>query len=267
MIIIGEKINSSIKIINEAVQANNESAVHEIVKKQIEYGANYLDVNCGTFVDKETVKMIWLINVIRAVSDVPLCIDSPNPIVVKEGLKQLNTSNVIINSITAEKERWETFLPLVTEYNASVIALCMNDEGIPDDPDKRLKIALDMANKFSAKGITPEKIYFDPMVKPISTNSDNGQITLKTMKKIKKEIPEAHITCGLSNISYGLPMRKLLNQAFSVAAIFAGLDTAIINPMDKNLMSLIYASEALSGKDDYCMDYITKFREGYFDVQ
>jgi len=266
MIIIGEKINTSIKTVNEAVISENESAVQDIVNKQIAHGANYLDVNCGTFVDCEVQKIRWLINTIRKVSDVPLCIDSPNPVVVKDGLALLNSSNVIINSITAEKERWEAFEPLITGYDASVIALCMNDQGIPDDSEQRTKIALDIAEKFSAKGVSPDRIYFDPMVKPISTNSQNAVITLETMRNIRKEIPEAHITCGLSNISYGMPVRKLLNQAFLVSAIFAGLDTAIVNPMDKNLMSLVFASEALTGKDEYCMEFISKYREGYFDV-
>ncbi|MGE5474994.1 MAG: dihydropteroate synthase [Ignavibacteriales bacterium] len=267
MIIIGEKINTSIKSINEAVLLENEGAICEIAKKQVEYGANYLDINCGTFVEQEIPKMKWLISTIRKVNDIPMCIDSPNHEVVRAGLQILNTSNVIINSITAEKQRWDHFLPLVTEFNASVIALCMNDEGIPDNSEDRLKIAFDIANEFSAQGIKPDRIYFDPMVKPISTNSQNALITLETMKCISKEIPEAHITCGLSNISYGLPVRKLLNQAFLVSAIFAGLDTAIVNPMDKNLMSLVYASETLTGKDDYCMEFISKFRDGYFDVQ
>ncbi|MGE5329858.1 MAG: dihydropteroate synthase [Deltaproteobacteria bacterium] len=265
MIIIGEKINTSIKAVNEAVLTENEAAIQEITAKQIEYGSNYLDVNCGTFVENEAAKMRWLINIIKKVNDIPLCIDSPNPLVVKEGLELLNTSDVIVNSITAEKERWELFEPLVTEFKTSVIALCMNDDGIPDNPEERMKIAFDIANRLSAKGVSPDRIFFDPMVKPISTNSQNAAITLEAMKSIRKEIPDAHITCGLSNISYGLPVRKLLNQAFMVSTIFAGLDAAIINPMDKRLMALVYASEALAGKDDYCMEFITKFREGYFD--
>lgn len=266
MIIIGEKINTSIKSVNEAVLLENESTICEIANKQVESGANFLDINCGTFVDEEKSKMKWLISTVRKATDAPMCIDSPNHEVVKEGLQLLNTSNAIINSITAEKQRWDAFLPLVTEYNSSVIALCMNDEGIPENSEDRLKIAFDIANKFSAKGVNPDRIYFDPMVKPISTNSQNAIIILEAMKSIKKEIPQAHITCGLSNISYGLPVRKLINQAFLVSAIFAGLDTAIVNPMDKNLMALVYASEALTGKDDYCMEFIAKFREGYFDL-
>jgi len=265
MIIIGEKINSSIKNVNEAVLTENESVIKEIVNKQIEYGADYLDINCGTFVDNESKKMKWLIKIIKEVTGVPLCIDSPNPLVVKEGLELLNTSNVIINSITAEKERWELFQPLVTEYNTSVIALCMDDNGIPDNSEARMKIAFSIADKFSTKGVSPDRIFFDPMVKPISTNSQNAIITLETIRNIRKEIPEVHIACGLSNISYGLPVRKLLNQAFLVSAIFAGLDTAIVNPIDKKLMSLVFASETLAGRDDYCMEFITKYREGYFD--
>lgn len=267
MIIIGEKINTSINSIKEAVQNKDENAIQELTKKQIEYGADYLDVNCGTYVNDEIEKMSWLLNTIRKVTNAPLCIDSPDNSVIKSALELIGASDVIINSITAEKDRWEKFMPMVVEYKTSVIALCMNDEGIPDSPEQRLKIAFDIADKFSAKGVSLDRIFFDPMVKPVSTDSNNGVVTLEAMKSIRKELPEAHITCGLSNISYGLPVRKLLNQAFLVSAIFAGLDTAIVNPMDKSLMSLVYASEALTGKDEYCMGYITKFREGYFDLK
>ena len=265
MIIIGEKINTSIKIVQEAVEQKDKMSIQEIAQKQVEAGANYLDVNCGTFINDEVEKIDWLIQTVQEVVSIPICIDSPNSKAIQAGLKVIKNGKPIVNSITGEKVRWDSIVPLVTSYKASVIVLCMDDNGIPENSDERLKVAVRMANELIKKGVYAEDIYFDPMVEPISTNSLNGLITLESMQKIKKEIPGVHLTCGLSNISFGLPTRKIINQAFLVAAIIAGLDTAIINPLDKKLMSLVYAAEALAGKDEYCMEYIAKYRSGFLE--
>ena len=266
MIIIGEKINTSAKIAREAVENLNADFIQEIAKKQTEAGADFLDINCGTFIDSEVEKMKWIIETVQKVAETPLCIDSPNSEVIEEGLKVNKNGKPIINSITAESNRWSSILPLVIEYKTSVVALCMNDDGIPDEPAKRFSIAHSMANEMAQKGISLSDIFFDPMVKPISTDSNSGRLTLETMRLIKKEIPDAHLICGLSNISFGLPVRKLLNQGFLCGAIFSGLDSAIIDPMDKKIMSLVYAAEALAGKDEYCMEYISKYREEKLEV-
>ncbi len=266
MIVIGEKINSSIKSIETAVQNQDEAAIQEIASKQVENGADYLDVNCGTFINDEEENIKWLINVVQSVENISVCIDSPNAKAIEAGLKAVKTGNPIINSITAEKVRWESILPLAVEHKASVVALCMDDNGMPEEPEARLRVALKMAEEMAKKGVTPEKIFFDPMVKPISTDSRNGLLTLEAMRLIRKEVSDAHITCGLSNISFGLPLRKLINQSFLVASIFAGLDTAIVDPLDKKLMSLMHAAEALAGKDEYCMEYITRYRSGQIEV-
>lgn len=266
MIIIGEKINTSLKNTQSAVENNDRVLIEQLAKSQVEAGAVYLDVNCGTFMDEEINKMDWLIRVIQGVTDIPLCIDSPNSKAIEAGLKVNRNGTPIINSITAEKERWNTVLPLIVEYSTSVIALCMDDSGIPDEPEKRLMIAHKIAEELLKKGISTDNIFFDPMVKPISVDNQSGKLTLEAMRLIKKEIPEAHLTCGLSNVSYGLPVRKLLNKSFLSASIFAGLDTAIVDPLDKKLMSTLFAAEALVGKDEYCIEYINKYREGLLEI-
>ena len=266
MVIIGEKINTSIKNTQSAVENEDRTYIEELAKNQIEAGATYLDVNCGTFAGHEVKKMEWLIQVIQGKVKTPLCIDSPNAKVIEAGLKINMNGKPIINSITAEIERWDAILPLVLEYDTSVIALCMDDDGIPDEPEKRLKIANRIAEEMVQKGINLDDVFFDPMVKPISTDNQSGVLTLETMRLIKKEMPEAHLICGLSNVSFGLPVRKLLNTSFFVSAIFAGLDSAIMNPLDKKIMSIIYATEALAGKDEYCMEYISKYREGLLEI-
>lgn len=266
MIVIGEKINTSIKPVQTAVQNYDDAFIKDIAKKQMQNGAGYLDVNCGTFLEDESVRMKWLIEVVQDTVDIPLCIDSPNPKAIEEGLKVNKKESPIINSITAEKDRWESILPLIVNYKTKIIALCMDDNGIPENPEGRVDIARRMAEEMARKGINEENIYFDPMVQPVSTDSRNALVTLETIKKIRQEIPKANVVCGLSNISYGLPARKLLNQSFVVAAVLAGLGAAIIDPLDRRLMSLVYAADTIAGNDDYCMNFIGKYREGSLEV-
>ncbi len=265
MIVIGEKINTSIEQIGQAVENKDKSAIEEIAKKQVENGADYLDINCGTFIDDEPAYMKWLVETVQDVVDKPLCIDSPNADAVESGLKSIRHGTPIVNSITAERQRWEAMLPLVLEHNAYVVALCMDGDGIPEQPDGRVKIAVRLADELARKGLDAENIFFDPMVNPISTNTQNGLITLETMRRLKQEIPLARIVCGLSNISYGMPARRLINQVFMAASVVSGLDACIVDPLDRRLMSLLYASEALAGKDEYCMDYIGRYRSGLLD--
>ncbi|NCU27379.1 methyltetrahydrofolate cobalamin methyltransferase, partial [Candidatus Nomurabacteria bacterium] len=196
----------------------------------------------------------------------PFAIDSPNPLAIKAGLRANKNGKPIINSITGERERLEAILPLAVEYNTGIIALCMDDNGMPETADERIGIARTLIKELTAAGIALEDIYIDPMIRPIGTGSHYGNVALDTMRAVKQEYPEAHIACGLSNISFGIPARKVMNQAFLVAAMTSGMDGAILDPLDKKLMTFLYATEALLGTDDFCMNYITKFREGELEV-
>jgi 5-methyltetrahydrofolate--homocysteine methyltransferase len=142
----------------------------------------------------------------------------------------------------------------------------MDDKGMPETIQDRVMIAERLIEKLTKEGLSIDDIYIDPMVRPIGTGSHYGVVAIETIRKIKTEFPEVHIACGLSNISFGIPARKLMNQAFLVAAMAAGMDGAILDPLDKKLMSFMYATEALMGMDDYCMNYLTKFREGEIEV-
>ena len=266
MIIIGEKINTSIKSVQSAVEAMDAKAVQDIATKQVEAGADYIDVNCGTFPFKEPELLEWLVNTVQEVVDVPLCIDSPNPKALVFALKANKNGKPLINSITGERERYNSILPLVLEYDTSIIALCMDDDGMPETADDRVKIADRLVESMAKEGVKLEDIYLDPMVRPLGTGSHYGVVAIQTIKKIMEEFPGVHTTCGLSNISFGLPARKLINQAFLISAIGAGLDSAILDPLDKKIMSFVYAAELLHGKDDFCLNYLTAFREGKLEV-
>jgi len=262
MIIIGEKLNSTLKAVRPAIEKYDAAAIQELARKQVQAGANYLDVNAGMFLEEEPERLEWLVKTVQEVTDVPLSIDSPNAEAIERALKANKNSKPIINSITDEKERFNSILPLILEYNTGIIALCMDDSGMPETVDERVTIAERLISKLTGHGVSINDIYIDPMVRPIGTGSHYGIVAIETIRKVKTEFPDVHITCGLSNVSFGIPARKLMNQTFLVAAMSAGMDGAILDPLDKKLMSFLYAAEALLGRDEYCMNYLTKFREG-----
>lgn len=261
MIIIGEKINSTIKSVKEAIESYDDKLIKELAVKQGDAGAAFIDVNAGMFYDDEPKRLEWLVNTVQEVTSTPLSIDSPNPKALLFALKANKNKKPIINSITAEKERYSAVMPLAVEYNTGIIALCMDDSGMPETVEDRVKIAQGLIENLTAEGIPLNDIYIDPMVRPIGTGSHYGKVVFDTIRIIKTQYKEVHITCGLSNISFGLPGRKLLNQTFLTAALASGLDCAILDPLDKKLMSSLFAAEAILGVDDYCMNYIEKFRE------
>ena len=265
MIIIGEKINSTLKLPRKAMEQLDAGFIKKLAKNQADAGSTFLDVNAGMFLGAEVEKINWLIKTIEEVTDLPLCIDSPDPKAIEAGIKACKNKGAIINSITYEKKRWDEIIPIVDEYKAGVVALCMDDGGMPENTEQRVAIADRLISGLTQKGLKLGDIYIDPMVRPIGTGSHYGVVAIETIRKVKQNYPQVHIACGLSNISFGIPSRKTMNQCFLVGAILAGMDGAILDPLDKKLMSFVYAAEALSGVDDYCVEYITKFREGAFD--
>ncbi len=265
MIIVGERINTSRKRIEPAVKERNVEFIQEEAKMQVESGADYVDVNAGTLVSDEPEALTWLVETVQDVVDNPLCIDSPNPKAIEAALK-VHKGTAMVNSITAEKDRYSSIVPLVKEYGCKVVALCMDDSGMPDTGKERFDIANRLVDNLADEGIEPDRVYVDPLVRPISTGSDYGIIVSDTIRAIHDKYETVHTICGLSNISFGLPERKLLNRAFLIVAIAAGLDSAILDPTDKELMSMVYAGEALLAKDEFCMNYLTAHREDKLKV-
>ena len=171
----------------------------------------------------------------------------------------------MINSISLEKERYDALMPILAGSDLKVVALCMSDDGMPETVDDRMAIADKLINGLLQNNVKLENIYVDPLVQPLSVNKEFGVEFLNSIEKIMTTFKGIHTTCGLSNISYGLPNRKFLNQMFMVMAIAKGLDGAIINPLDKNMMANIIAAESLAGRDEFCMNYLKSHRAGKFD--
>lgn len=265
MLIVGELINTSRKAIREAVEGQDGAYIQKIAKAQIEAGANYLDVNCGTMVYNEVEMMEWLVNTIQEVVQFPLCIDSPNPKALEKGLSLVKYGQPLINSITAEKERFTQVLPLVRKYKAKVVALCLDDTGMPETAADRMHVVKNLHQSLTEAGVAEDDIYFDPLVKPVSTGDSAGPEVLETVALISREYPQAHKICGLSNVSYGLPNRKVLNRLFMVQTMTMGMDSYILDPLDRVMMGFVYGSRVLLGQDSYCMNYLTAHRDGLYE--
>jgi 5-methyltetrahydrofolate--homocysteine methyltransferase len=264
MIIVGELINASRKAIAEAIEKEDAAAIQKVATDERENGADYIDVNAGVFVGKEVDYLKWLVTTVQEVVDGPCSIDSPDPKAIEAAL-ELHKGTPMINSISLEKERYDALLPIVAGTDFKVVALCMSDAGMPETVDDRMKIADKLVNGLLQNNVPVENIYVDPLVQPVATNKTYGVEFLNAIEKIVTTYKGIHTLCGLSNISFGLPERKFLNQTFMVMAIAKGLDGAIVNPLDKKMMANIITAEALMGEDEYCANYLSAYRDKKFE--
>lgn len=264
MLIVGELINASRKSIAEAIQNQDAEAIQKIASDQVESGADFVDVNAGVFVGKEPEYLKWLVKTVQEAVDMPCSIDSPDPKAI-EGAMAVHKGTAMINSISLEKDRYDSLVPIVAGTDLKVVALCMSDEGMPETTDDRMVIADKLVNGLLKNNVAIENIYVDPLVQPVATNGAYGVEFLNAVEKITKTFEGIHTLCGLSNVSFGLPERKRLNQVFMTMAITKGLDGAIVNPLDKQMMANIISAEALIGKDNYCMNYLNAYRAKKFE--
>lgn len=272
MLVVGERINTSRKINKEplievAVQSRDEAYIQKLATDQVDAGATYIDLNCGTLHSGEEEALEWLTQTVQAVVSVPMCFDSPNAEAIRRAIAVYNPANgqPMINSITAEADRFESILPIVLEHKTKVIALAMDEGGIQPDGEKRYDVATKLVRDLLREGVPADDIYVDPLTFPIGTGSDVGVTMLDVIRRIRQEFPDVHITAGISNVSHGMPSRKILNETMMVLAMGSGLDSAIIDPLDRYLMALIAGAEAILGRDDYSMNYITMSRAGRFE--
>ena len=261
MIIIGELINASRKSIGAAIEAQDAAAIQKVAGDQHTAGADFIDVNAGIFVNKEPEYLTWLVRTVQEAVEGPCAIDSPNPKAIEAALA-VHKGTPMINSISLEKERYENLMPIIAGTDMKVIALCMSDEGMPESVEDRLRTADKLVNGLLQNNVKLENIFVDPLVQPMSVNNHFGTEFLNAVEQIMQKFDGIHTACGLSNISYGLPVRPFLNQTFMVMAITKGLDGAIVNPLDKKMMANIVAAETLAGKDNYCMNYLKAYRAG-----
>jgi 5-methyltetrahydrofolate--homocysteine methyltransferase len=264
MLIIGEKINATSKRVAEAIGQRDAALLQEMARQQVEAGADYLDVNAGRGqgLEQEVADLKWAIDTVRAATDVPLCIDSSDPQAIKAALAHYRGKAAIINSINAEEGRLTDLLPLALEHRAGVIALAMDDRGVPKEVEGRLRACDRILERAMAYGIPLERIFLDPLVLPLSVDTGQGMVTLRALEQIKARYPEAKTTLGLSNASYGLPRRGVINRALLLMAMYLGLDSVILDPLDARLMAHIKAAQVVLGRDTFCREYLRDYRKG-----
>jgi 5-methyltetrahydrofolate corrinoid/iron sulfur protein methyltransferase len=265
MIIVGELINASRKAIYAAIEEEDASAVAKVAKDQADHGADYIDVNAGMFMGREAEYLKWLVETVQSATERPCCIDSPDPAAIEAGLA-VHKGTAMINSISLEKDRYEKMLPIAAGSGLKVVALCMSDEGMPETTDQRMSIADRLIDSLVKNNVPLDDIYVDPLVQPVSTNKMYGVEFLDAVEKIMTTFKGVHTMCGLSNISYGLPARKFMNQTLMVMAIAKGLDGAIVNPLDNRMMACITAAETLAGRDEFCTKYLKAYRAKAFEL-
>ncbi|HXL02192.1 MAG TPA: dihydropteroate synthase [Candidatus Atribacteria bacterium] len=262
MLIVAERINATRKPIREALERKDEAFFIQEAKKQEAAGAHFIDVNAGTEASQEIENLPWLVELIQDEVSIPLSLDSANDQALARALQVYNKKEVMINSFTAEEERIKAILPLAKDYNALVVGLAMGKGGIPQTVEDRIKLVDELVEAVDYYKIEKDKLLVDPLVVPIGTDHYQGKVFLETVKAVKEKYNEVRTICGLSNISYGMPNRKLLNRTFLVLALGYGLDASIMDPLDQEMMSGLYAALALLGYDEFCMNYLSAYRSG-----
>ncbi|MCC6197402.1 MAG: dihydropteroate synthase [Burkholderiales bacterium] len=262
MLIVAERINASRKAIRAALEVLDAGFIQEEARAQDAAGAHYIDVNGGTFPGREAELLGWLVDTVQAVTDKPLCLDSPDPAALAAALSRIRTGRPMINSINLEPERFERILPMAIEHRTKLVALCQG-EGVPAaTAGQKIALADELIARLTGAGVALDDIYVDPLVFPLGTDSQSARATVDAIGAIMERHPGVHTICGLTNVSHGLPARKLINRTFLVTAMSRGMDAAIVDPTDAQLISAMYAARAVCGRDDYCMELIEAFREG-----
>ena len=258
-VIIGERINpTGRKKVLAALQAGNFDQVKKDAVSQVAAGAPVLDVNAGVPGADEPALLKQVLETVMAATDVPLCIDTANPQALETALK-IYPGKALVNSTNGEEKSLAAVLPLVKEYGAAVIGLCMDDDGIPPTPQDRLAVAAKIIERAAKVGIPVEDVVIDPLVLTLGADSNAGKVTLETVELVVKEFG-VNITMGASNVSFGLPDRRYLNSAFIAMAVHAGLTCPITNPLVTAVKTAILAADLVMGRDDYGMNWITDFR-------
>ena len=264
MIVVGEKINTSRKRISSAVKRRDAETIVSIARAQAEAGADYIDVNAGTFLEEEVECLCWLVETVQGAVDRPLCLDSPNPEAIKAAIK-LHRGVPLVNSISLERERFDSLFPLVSTQPCRVVALCMAETSMPTTADDRVDVGRELITRLEGGGVRREDIFVDLLVQPVSVDVRMGKATLEAISRITDEYQGINTICGLSNISFGLPERRLINRSFLARCIAHGLTAAIVDPTDSDLMSTIVTVEMLLGQDEYCERFIEAHAQVGFD--
>ena len=259
--VIGERINTTLKKVKAAVADRDADYISDDVKKQTEAGATYIDVNAGARIGHEEEDMKWLLGVVQGATDLPLCLDSPDPSIL-EMAYGLVEKRPMVNSISLEKDRFEPMMDYLKGKDCRIVALCMDDTGMPKTSEDIISRARTLVAELEKIGFKRDDIFIDPLVQPISVDTTNGPMVMRAVRTIMTEMEGVHTTGGLSNISYGLPQRRIINRCFLAMMVAHGFDSAIMDPLDREVMEVVLTADMVAGNDDFCMRFIKATRSG-----
>jgi 5-methyltetrahydrofolate corrinoid/iron sulfur protein methyltransferase len=259
--IIGELINGMYNNIGKALKEKDKAVVQKCALEQIEAGADALDVNCGPASRKPLEDIQWLVQAIQEVTDKPLAIDSSKPDVIESGLKALK-NKAIINSTTADTDKLERLVPLAKQYNAKLIGLTISKKGIPQNKDQRLELAAMIVSFCSDQGFPTQDLYLDPIILPVNVAQSQMKDILESIHEFKIiSDPPPKTIVGLSNVSQGTCVRSLINRIFLTMAAAFGLDAAILDPKDKDLVDAAITAGLILNKQIYCDSFLDAYRK------
>ncbi|MDD4859163.1 MAG: dihydropteroate synthase [Dehalococcoidales bacterium] len=260
MLIIGESINASIKSVAEAISKRDDKFIADLAKKQAEAGADMLDINAGSGMRDEAHDLGWLVDTVQSAVEIPLVLDSSNPDVLVAVYPECK-QRPMLSSLTLEPHSMEVLLPFIKEHDCSVLGMCLGGGRMPRTAPEVFEMAKILIEKTGAVGLKPEDLYIDVAVMAIAANTGAAIKVLDSIRLIKAHQPKVNTVCAVSNVSFGLPRRKLLNRTFIPMLAGAGADAFIIDVRDKDTMAAVIATKALLGTDDFCMNYMRAYRQ------
>lgn len=264
MIVIGEKINASVPVVGKAIDRRDAGFIRELARAQTDAGADYLDV-CTAGRAEELLDLEWLIDIVQHESGLPLCIDSADVRVLIDGMRATGRPTGIVNAVSGDDDAMDALFPRIAETQWSCIAALRDSSGVPRTTAERMRIFHRVIAGARAHGIAPDRLFIDPLVCSVGVDGSCLPTFAECTRLIKREEPSVHVTSGLSNVSYGLPARKMVNMAFLALAMRTGMDSAIMDPTNPDLNGVLHATAALLGEDEFCLDYIEAYRDGLFD--
>lgn len=265
MIIIGEKINGAIPTVKQAIAERNAELIQKRALAQAAAGAHFLDCAPSTATELEYDAMCWLIEQIQQVTEVPLCIDSPNAQLLARILEEGHVKKPgMVNSVNEEGTKCETIFPIIAGTDWNVIGLTCDQDGIPMDPEKKIEIAKRIIDKADHYGVARKNLHIDPCVMALATVPTAMDDFIRCIEGIHEYAPEVKVTGAISNISFEMPARKYINSSCMTYAVKAGLDSAIMDPCNMDMIASVYAAEALSGHDKSGRKYNRAYRKGIF---
>jgi cobalamin-dependent methionine synthase I len=259
MLVIGATLNAVIPKVGRAVVARDAEAITALARTQVECGAQMLDVNAGGLAGRDEVAdLTWMIKVVQEAVEIPLVLDSANPEALPVAISAYRGPRPILSSTTAEPKRLDSLLPLAVERDCGLVALCMDERGIPSDSEGRLVVAETLVKRATMAGLKPEDLYLDPLVMTISADNRAGDVGLAVLRLIREPLPDVRTICGVTNSSFGLPQRQLLLMAF-------GPEAFIVNVLDQALVAALLGAEALTDRDEWCSASVKGYHAGELD--